>query len=85
MQMLLQFPGVRNGKQTCQAMNGNLLCRNTNEVKRQLLEWSLQHNLNIVSLQSGEQRLEEVFRHLTNLFRGILITVRRSRRNLLLL
>ena len=43
-----------------------LVCSNTNEVKRVLLEWSLQHKLNIVSLQSGEQRLEEVFRSLTN-------------------
>jgi len=43
-----------------------LTCSNTNDVKRLLLEFSLQHNLNIVSLQSGEQRLEEVFRNLTN-------------------
>jgi gliding motility-associated transport system ATP-binding protein len=35
-------------------------------VRRQLLELSLQHNLNIVSLQSESQRLEEVFRNLTN-------------------
>ena len=34
-------------------------------VKRQLLELSLQNNLNIVSLQSGNQSLEEVFRNLT--------------------
>jgi ABC-2 type transport system ATP-binding protein len=43
-----------------------LTCTNMNDVKRLLLELSLQHNLNIVSLQSGEQRLEEVFRNLTN-------------------
>ena len=43
-----------------------LACTNANDVKRVLLEMSLQHNLNIVSLQSGEQRLEEVFRNLTN-------------------
>jgi ABC-2 type transport system ATP-binding protein len=42
-----------------------LTCTNMNDVKRLLLELSLQHNLNIVSLQSGEQRLEEVFRSLT--------------------
>jgi len=42
-----------------------LACTNMNDVKRLLLELSLQHNLNIVSLQSGEQRLEEVFRNLT--------------------
>jgi ABC-2 type transport system ATP-binding protein len=43
-----------------------LSCTNANEVKRLLLELSLRLNLNIVSLQSGEQRLEEVFRTLTN-------------------
>jgi ABC-2 type transport system ATP-binding protein len=37
-----------------------------NEVKRQLLEMSLQHNLNIVSLQTEGGSLEEVFRRLTN-------------------
>jgi ABC-2 type transport system ATP-binding protein len=36
------------------------------DVKKQLLELSLQNNLNIVSLQSGNQSLEEVFRNLTN-------------------
>jgi ABC-2 type transport system ATP-binding protein len=34
-------------------------------VRKQLLELSLQHNLNIVSLQSEGQSLEEVFRKLT--------------------
>ncbi|HSB92314.1 MAG TPA: gliding motility-associated ABC transporter ATP-binding subunit GldA [Flavitalea sp.] len=38
---------------------------NPEAVRRQLLERSLQHNLNIVSLQSGEQSLEDVFRLLT--------------------
>lgn len=42
-----------------------LSCTDANEVKRLLLELSLQRNLNIVSLQSGEQSLEEVFRNLT--------------------
>jgi ABC-2 type transport system ATP-binding protein len=36
-------------------------------VRRQILELSLQHNLNIVSLQSENQSLEEVFRTLTNI------------------
>ncbi|MEP7279211.1 MAG: gliding motility-associated ABC transporter ATP-binding subunit GldA [Bacteroidota bacterium] len=43
-----------------------LNCVHANEVKRLLLEMSLQRNLDIVSLQSGEQKLEEVFRNLTN-------------------
>lgn len=37
-----------------------------NEVKRQLLEMSLQHNLNIVSLQTEGGSLEDIFRRLTN-------------------
>jgi len=36
-------------------------------VRKQILELSLQHNLNIVSLHSENQSLEEVFRSLTNL------------------
>ncbi len=35
------------------------------KVRRQLLELALQHNLNIVSLQTEGQSLEEVFRELT--------------------
>jgi len=36
-----------------------------NELKKQLLELALQNNWNIVSLQSENQSLEEIFRHLT--------------------
>ena len=39
---------------------------NPESVRKQLLELSLQHNLNIVSLQSENYSLEEVFRNLTN-------------------
>jgi ABC-2 type transport system ATP-binding protein len=63
--LLKAIPGV----ESVSKINSNeweLLCANANDVKRLLLELSLQHNLNIVSLQSGEQRLEEVFRNLTN-------------------
>jgi ABC-2 type transport system ATP-binding protein len=38
---------------------------NPESVRKQVLELSLQHNLNIVSLQSESQSLEEVFRSLT--------------------
>lgn len=37
-----------------------------NEIKKQVLELSLQNNLNIVSLQTGSRSLEDVFRSLTN-------------------
>ncbi len=39
---------------------------NPESVRKQLLELSLLHNLNIVSLQSESHSLEEVFRSLTN-------------------
>lgn len=42
-----------------------LTCTDVQEARRQLMELTLQHNLNIVSLQSGNQSLEEVFRNLT--------------------
>jgi ABC-2 type transport system ATP-binding protein len=35
------------------------------KVKKELLHRSLQDNLNILSLQGGEQSLEEIFRELT--------------------
>jgi ABC-2 type transport system ATP-binding protein len=38
---------------------------NPEAVRKQILELALQHNLNIVSLQSEEQSLEDVFRSLT--------------------
>ena len=38
---------------------------NPDAVRKQILELSLQHNLNIVSLQSESQSLEDVFRSLT--------------------
>ncbi|HEV8081274.1 MAG TPA: gliding motility-associated ABC transporter ATP-binding subunit GldA [Chitinophagaceae bacterium] len=46
--------------------NWQLATTNPESVRKQLLELSLQHNLNIVSLQSENSSLEEVFRSLTN-------------------
>ena len=42
-----------------------LCTQNPDTVKKQLLELSLKHGFNIISLQSESQRLEEVFRSLT--------------------
>jgi ABC-2 type transport system ATP-binding protein len=42
-----------------------LECRDAKEAQRQIMELALQENLNIVSLQSGGQSLEDVFRSLT--------------------
>jgi gliding motility-associated transport system ATP-binding protein len=43
-----------------------LQTREPDEVKKQLLELALQNNWNIVSLQSENLRLEDIFRNLTN-------------------
>ena len=56
---------VSNAEQL-QTTNWKLQTPNPESVRKQLMQLSLQHNLNIVSLQSGEQSLEDVFRSLTN-------------------
>jgi ABC-2 type transport system ATP-binding protein len=43
-----------------------LFCTSPKEAQRQVMELALQENLNIISLQSGGQSLEDVFRSLTN-------------------
>ncbi len=59
---------LKNVKAIQQLATGNwqLATDNPESVRKQLLELSLQHNLNIVSLQSESYSLEEVFRSLTN-------------------
>ncbi|MFT3682985.1 MAG: gliding motility-associated ABC transporter ATP-binding subunit GldA [Ferruginibacter sp.] len=54
------------GVQQLSAFNFQLSTNNAEVLKKQLLQLSIDKNLNIVSLQSGEQSLEEVFRQLTN-------------------
>ncbi|MFI5133416.1 MAG: gliding motility-associated ABC transporter ATP-binding subunit GldA [Chitinophagales bacterium] len=48
-----------------QTSNFKLQTSNPELVRKQILELALRHNLNIVSLQSENQSLEEVFRSLT--------------------
>ncbi len=43
----------------------NIQCSNAEELKKELLKLSIEHNLNIVSLQSETQNLESVFKSLT--------------------
>jgi ABC-2 type transport system ATP-binding protein len=43
----------------------SIQCSDAESVKKQLLQLAIDNNLNIVSLQSAEQSLEEVFRSLT--------------------
>jgi ABC-2 type transport system ATP-binding protein len=47
------------------ANNWQLATENPEQLRKQIFELSLQHNLNIVSLQSDSQSLEDVFRSLT--------------------
>lgn len=47
------------------ANNWQLATVHPEQLRKQILELSLQHNLNIVSLQSDSQSLEDVFRSLT--------------------
>ena len=47
------------------ANNWQLATDHPEQLRKQILELSLQHNLNIVSLQSESQSLEDVFRSLT--------------------
>jgi len=43
----------------------NIQCSNPESIRKQLLQLSISHNLNIVSLQSEHQNLESVFKNLT--------------------
>ena len=43
----------------------NINCTDTGDVKKQILQLSIQHNLNIVSLQTASHSLESVFKNLT--------------------
>ena len=43
----------------------NIQCSNADHVRKQLLQLSIDHNLDIVSLQSETQNLESVFKSLT--------------------
>ncbi len=58
---------IRGVKRTEKADDNNWLLETDEpeQVRKQLMELSLQHNLNIVSLQSENKSLEEVFRTLT--------------------
>jgi ABC-2 type transport system ATP-binding protein len=61
---LKRLHGVRSVSNT-DATTWNIETDEPESVRKQLVELSLQHNLNIVSLQSENQSLEEVFRTLT--------------------
>ncbi len=62
--LLQNLPSVTKVNKTNNA-SFSLQTSNDVDTRRQLLELALQHNFNIVSLQSEENNLEEVFRQLT--------------------
>ena len=61
---LEKLPAAKSVNKT-DANNWQLATDNPEQLRKQILELSLQHNLNIVSLQSESQSLEDVFRSLT--------------------
>src|SRR4026208_37139 len=63
-ELLQQLPAAKSVNKT-DANNWQLATDNPEQLRKQILELSLQHNLNIVSLQSESQSLEDVFRALT--------------------
>jgi ABC-2 type transport system ATP-binding protein len=62
---LQQLVGVEEVGQLS-ASQFSIQCKNAETVKKQLLQLSIEKNLDIVSLQTQEQSLENVFRELTN-------------------
>ena len=63
--LLQQLKDVSNVEEP-QASNFKLQTNNPEAVRKQLMEIALQQNLNIVSLQSESQSLENIFKTLTN-------------------
>jgi ABC-2 type transport system ATP-binding protein len=62
--LLKSFTGVSSVK-NMSASAFSIQCSNAETVKKQILQLAIDKNLNIVSLQSREQSLEDVFRSLT--------------------
>jgi len=62
--LLQNLPGARSVNKV-DANNWQLATDNPEQLRKQILELSLHHNLNIVSLQNESQSLEDVFRSLT--------------------
>jgi gliding motility-associated ABC transporter ATP-binding subunit GldA len=65
MLLLTTIKGVEDVEKL-QSSTYNLHTQSPEAVRKQIIELSLEHNLNIVSLQSESQSLEDVFRSLTN-------------------
>lgn len=64
-ELLKQIPGVTKVMQESNR-SWKLVTENADAVRKQLMELTLRNNLNIVSLQTEGNNLEEIFRSLTN-------------------
>lgn len=64
-ELLKGLPGVDKADNIQNAVF-HIECKDAEAVKKQLLQLSIEKNLNIISLQSEEKSLENVFRELTN-------------------
>ena len=64
-ELLKQIPGVTKVMQESN-QSWKLATENADAVRKQLMELTLRNNLNIVSLQTEGNNLEEIFRSLTN-------------------
>lgn len=62
---LTRLPGVLSAAST-DKFNWQVQTNDIETVRKQIFDMVLQHNLNIVSLQSETQSLEDIFRHLTS-------------------
>lgn len=62
--LLEQLPAVKEIIRN-EANNWQLATHDSDQLRKQILALALQHNLNIVSLQSENQSLEDIFRSLT--------------------
>lgn len=62
--ILEQLPAVKEIIRS-EANNWQLATHDSDQLRKQILALALQHNLNIVSLQSENQSLEDIFRSLT--------------------
>ena len=63
---LIESISGTSGKESTDGLTWTMETTNPDFLRKQLMELSLQHNLNIVSLQSGASSLEDIFRELTS-------------------
>jgi ABC-2 type transport system ATP-binding protein len=63
---LIESLGGTSGKASTDGLTWTIETTDADAMRKQLMELSLQHNLNIVSLHSESSSLEDIFRDLTS-------------------